>query len=324
MQCGHRALCWVLLALMSSACSAILEGADPNGDPQDGDGGFVFADSGAVMPLGDATVPPLVDTLPPPVDQGAPDLVPPDDATLPSVNCQPIADRAGWELCQTTADTCAGVFTDGAGCVAFCAEAGLVCKAQLGGEPGCNKESQNVLACGVSGHLSDWCECGRDTGTTPPPPPPTGDCAPLAGQTPVKRELGLGAMSFTQRNNWVVQCRDYAYSARYDEHMACDSSYNPDGTGKGTATLAFDNVPRGKYQVYVAGRPTENRNPAGALFLVNGVKKVIMQRTSDNNTTIRWDLHGTHCLEGRVEIVLDSSVNTGSDSYSGARLVPVL
>jgi hypothetical protein len=72
---------------------------------------------------------------------------------------------AGHELCAETATTCAGVFTDGSGCIAFCAAAGMDCTARFGGEPGCSKETANVLACAdQNGHGSDWCECAYPPG----------------------------------------------------------------------------------------------------------------------------------------------------------------
>ncbi len=78
------------------------------------------------------------------------------------VDCSLIASsNAAWEVCETGESFCAGVFTDGSGCEAYCAPAGLPCTARYGGEPGCQKEPENVLDCGESnGHNSDWCECG--------------------------------------------------------------------------------------------------------------------------------------------------------------------
>ncbi|MBI5547200.1 MAG: hypothetical protein HY901_25240, partial [Deltaproteobacteria bacterium] len=79
------------------------------------------------------------------------------------VDCSGIAGHPGFELCTQTDQSCAGVFTNGAGCSAFCAAAGLRCVARYGGDTGCQKESQVVLTCDeANGHLSDWCECGLD------------------------------------------------------------------------------------------------------------------------------------------------------------------
>jgi len=83
-----------------------------------------------------------------------------DDDT--ATDCSAIsAANPAWEVCETGPGFCAGVFTDGAGCEAYCAPAGLQCIARFGGEPGCVKEPENVLDCFENnGHQSDWCECG--------------------------------------------------------------------------------------------------------------------------------------------------------------------
>jgi hypothetical protein len=86
----------------------------------------------------------------------------PADVDPTDVDCTTIAANPAWELCESTADTCEGVFTDGAGCAAFCGAAGLSCTARYGGEPGCMIERENVLDCNDNNeHLSDWCVCGR-------------------------------------------------------------------------------------------------------------------------------------------------------------------
>ena len=85
-----------------------------------------------------------------------------DDTTGDPVDCGAIsAANAAWEVCETGPQYCAGVFTDGAGCEAYCAPSGLPCTARYGGEPGCQQEPHNVLDCADdNGHQSDWCECG--------------------------------------------------------------------------------------------------------------------------------------------------------------------
>ncbi len=85
-----------------------------------------------------------------------------DDDTAGAVDCALIAAaNPAWEVCEVGPTTCAGVFTDGAGCDAFCAPAGLVCTARFGGEPGCVKEADTPIPCQEdNGHQSDWCECG--------------------------------------------------------------------------------------------------------------------------------------------------------------------
>ncbi len=85
-----------------------------------------------------------------------------DDDAGGDVDCSLIsAANPAWEVCETGPGFCAGVFTDGAGCQAYCAPAGLTCTARFGGEPGCIQEPGNVIDCNASnGHQSDWCECG--------------------------------------------------------------------------------------------------------------------------------------------------------------------
>jgi len=85
-----------------------------------------------------------------------------DDDTGTDVDCAAIsAANPAWEVCETGPGFCAGVFTDGAGCAAYCAPAGLACTARFGGEPGCIKEPENVWDCAAdNGHQSDWCESG--------------------------------------------------------------------------------------------------------------------------------------------------------------------
>ena len=78
-----------------------------------------------------------------------------------TVDCDDIsAANAAWEVCETGDHFCAGVFTDGAGCQAYCAAVGLPATACFGGDSPCVKEAE-ALDCGVvSGHQTDWCECG--------------------------------------------------------------------------------------------------------------------------------------------------------------------
>jgi hypothetical protein len=83
------------------------------------------------------------------------------DGSVAVSPCAGIAARPAYELCGETATTCSGVFTDGSGCAAFCAAAGMVCTARFGAGPGCMREA-GAIACNASnGHLSDWCECAR-------------------------------------------------------------------------------------------------------------------------------------------------------------------
>ncbi len=232
------------------------------------------------------------------------------------VDCSGIANHPTLELCDSGADYCAGVFTSGEGCTAFCAAAGLVCTLRTGGESGCQQEPQIVLACGENnGHQSDWCECGR------PDPNPT--CPVDPQDPPVYQDQHYSLATYFNRSAWVLDCYDYAYTAYQNEHEACDSQYSA-GSAQGTATFTFT-VGRGEYDVYIEGRHTANRNPAGALVTVTSGGQTfttyIMQRDSSGNITL--DLHGRYCLEGQVVVVVDSTVSTASDSVRRVVLEPV-
>lgn len=232
------------------------------------------------------------------------------------VDCSGIESR-GFELCEESETQCAGVFENGEGCTAFCAAAGLDCVERRGGEPGCSRES-DLFACDAdNGHLSDWCVCAR--GDEPVDPP--GECEGRG------RRVAMGfrdpTVVYENRRAWVLLCRpDYAYTAQFEEHEECDSQYRH-GSGRGSATFSFD-VPSGEYRVIIRGRHTENRNPAGMRTVVqNGGEeyvRVINQR--DESGAIQSDLHGTYCLEGRVDVVIDSSVSAESDSVAEVILEP--
>ncbi len=146
------------------------------------------------------------------------------------------------------------------------------------------------------------------------PDPPTGD-----GVERIIHYKDAGA-SFDQRRNWVLDCRDYAYTARFDEHRECDSRYNPDGTGRGRSTFTFTGVIPDRYTVWVEGRHTINRNPAMMLVVVQGVERRINQR---DEAGLVWDLHGEHELSGDVEVLIDSTREEGSDSVRRVRITPV-
>ena len=180
--------------------------------------------------------------------------------------------------------------------------------------------SRVAIDCAASnGHRSDWCICGVGEIEGGDPSVGSTDCESDPAHPPVTAEIAYTEAIYTERHNWVLACRDYAYSAHGAEHRECDSSFDPDGARTGTATFVFEDVPRGLYDAYMGGRHTENRNPAGALFIVDGHSAIIDQRTGSAHI---WDLHGRYCLGGRVEVVLDSTVNSGSDSVFGVRLQP--
>jgi hypothetical protein len=127
---------------------------------------------------------------------------------------------------------------------------------------------------------------------------------------------------YTNRPAWVLECRDYAYTALYAEHEACDSLYQA-GSASGTATFTFNNVPTGMYTVYFQGRHTASRNPEGALVIVSSGgqswSERIMQR--DDSNSYPKDLHGTYCLSGTVTVLLDSTT-PASDSVQNVYLEP--
>ena len=107
--------------------------------------------------------------------------------TPPKNPCSGISSTSAWEVCAWTTSTCSGTYNDGAGCAKYCAAAGMVCLARFGGEPGCKKEPNNKIACGVSnGHKSDWCECASpDAGV---PPKPDAALAKKDGPLPPKKD----------------------------------------------------------------------------------------------------------------------------------------
>jgi hypothetical protein len=121
----------------------------------------------------------------------------------------------------------------------------------------------------------------------------------------------------------VLECRAYAYTAQFAEHESCDSQY-VSGSGKGSVTFQFA-VARGQYDVYIDGRHTTSRNPAGALVEVTSDGQThtarIMQRDEQDFVE---DFHGRYCLDGAVEVVLDSTDSSESDSVRRVILVPAI
>ncbi len=146
----------------------------------------------------------------------------------------------------------------------------------------------------------------------PEPPPPA----------PLERTVWYQDASYQMRHNWVLRCNDYAFTAYGDEHLDsdCDDLYDPDGTRRGKAIFAFPELAPATYEVQLRSRHTENRNPLGALFVVDGQSKRINQRDDQGYTTDVW---GTKALAGDVEVVLDSSMEGESDSVIWVKLVPV-
>jgi hypothetical protein len=157
-----------------------------------------------------------------------------------------------------------------------------------------------------------------------PGPPPA---------TAVERRVSFWEASYTNRRNWVIPCRpgvpghsavrNYAFTAGADEHVPtdCDGGYIPGSNRRGTATFHFSGVARATYQIIVHARHTANRNPAGALFVVNGEGRRLSQ--VDHPSVYRDTVWGERPLEGDVEVVLDSSTGDVSDCVTHVRLVPI-
>lgn len=149
------------------------------------------------------------------------------------------------------------------------------------------------------------------------------DLPPPADAVP--RELDYYAATYEMRHNWVLRCDgsfDYAYTAMGADHIAldCEGLYDPDGTSRGTATWVFEDVVPATYEIQIHSRHTVNRNPLGALFLVNGEGIRIHQ---DDDADLTTDIWGVRELSGDVTVVLDSSQESESDSVAWIRLQPV-
>ena len=161
----------------------------------------------------------------------------------------------------------------------------------------------------------DECEESDDTGAT---------------GMGVLQEIHYSDAEYTQRNNWVWRCQqgfDYAFTAASSEHIPtdCEGLYAPDGSAHGTATFHFEDVVEDDYMVEIHAYHTWNRNPNGALILVNGISGTVNQRTSMEGEsyfeTAEW---GVAHLSGDVDIVLDSSQGGyASDAVSWIRITPV-
>lgn len=80
------------------------------------------------------------------------------------VDCSGIT-AAGYELCASSATTCEAVFTDGAGCTAVCAAAGLTCaSARENVDGACEADTALSAVDCDSGHDSDYCICSGPAG----------------------------------------------------------------------------------------------------------------------------------------------------------------
>ncbi len=141
----------------------------------------------------------------------------------------------------------------------------------------------------------------------------------------VTRTMTYTQAEYTLRRNWVFRCdANYAFTAHGSEHIPtdCPRLYNPDGTRRGTATWRFPAVATGTYDVLITSRHSVNRNPAGALFLVNGTPRRVPQNDDRGGLNLFTDTWGRIALSGDVVVVLDSSTRE-SDSVTSVTLRPV-
>jgi hypothetical protein len=147
----------------------------------------------------------------------------------------------------------------------------------------------------------------------PPPPPP---------REAVVRSVHYRQARYTQRENWVVRCNDYAFTARGDEHLGddCDRAYRPDGSRRGTAIFDFPGLVPATYEVVIRSRHTANRNPRGALFIVDGEERRVSQVSDRDRTDDVW---GQKRMGGDITVTLDSSREGESDSIISVTLRPV-
>lgn len=150
------------------------------------------------------------------------------------------------------------------------------------------------------------------------------EACPAAPMNPPKSvQIGYADATYTKHHNWVLRCdydEGYAFTAKGDQAMLdCSEQYAPDGTRRGTATFTFVDLPAADYKISIKSRHSANRNPLGALFVVAGEGKRIMQLTGD----MVVDVWGTKALAGTVDVVLDSDMEGASDSVTWVRLDPV-
>ena len=146
--------------------------------------------------------------------------------------------------------------------------------------------------------------------------------APPVGP-PVAVQLDFNDAIYTKRHNWVLRCdfgEGYAFTAKGDQAaLDCGELYDPDGTRTGTATFVFEDLAPATYEITIAARHSANRNPKGALFVVDGEARRVDQTVGADITVDTW---GTKQLAGTIEVVLDSDMEPESDSVTWVRLEP--
>lgn len=151
------------------------------------------------------------------------------------------------------------------------------------------------------------------------------DACPQAPERPAKPvQIDYPDASYTQRHNWVFRCDfipPYAYTAG-SPHPGedCEDLYMPDTSSAGTATFTFEDLPAATYRITIQARHSANRNPKGALFIVDGEGRRVDQTVGSEVVVDEW---GTKFLTGTIDVVLDSSLDSESDSVAWVRLEPV-
>lgn len=118
----------------------------------------------------------------------------------------------------------------------------------------------------------------------------------------------------------VEACPDAPAQPPKAVQLDCGGLYDPDGTRTGTATFTFVDLAPATYEITIKARHSANRNPKGALFVVDGEGKRIDQTSGEDIVVDTW---GTKALAGTVEMVLDSDMEPESDSVTWVRLEPV-
>ncbi len=151
------------------------------------------------------------------------------------------------------------------------------------------------------------------------------DACPEAPTRPPKAvQLDFNDAVYSKRHNWVLRCDfqdGYAFTAKGDQAMLdCGKLYDPDGTRTGKATFTFVDLAPATYEITIRGRHSANRNPKGALFVVDGEGKRVDQTVGEDIVTDTW---GTKALAGTIEVVLDSDMEPESDSVTWVRLEPL-
>jgi len=149
-------------------------------------------------------------------------------------------------------------------------------------------------------------------------------CPEAPSQPPKAVQLDFNDAVYTRRHNWVLRCDfqdGYAFTAKGDQaQLDCGKLYDPDGKRTGTAIFTFVDLAPATYEITIRGRHSANRNPKGALFVVDGEGKRIDQTVGEDIVTDSW---GTKALAGTIEVVLDSDMEAESDSVTWVRLEPL-